>query len=151
MASGKPLLSPNWFRVAAVRPRLHDHVRITRHHFRGERWFVLEDLAENRVHRYAPAAQQAIALMDGQHTLDEIWQALASLGDERPTQDEMLHLMAQLDGASLLATASRCWTRTVSSMRRSGWCVRWLRSGGCCCGWPWSAGVRRRRVCTGRN
>jgi putative peptide zinc metalloprotease protein len=104
MASGKPLLSPNWFRVAAVRPRLHDHVRITRHHFRGERWFVLEDLAENRVHRYAPAAQQAIALMDGQHTLDEIWQALASLGDERPTQDEMLHLMAQLDGASLLAT-----------------------------------------------
>jgi putative peptide zinc metalloprotease protein len=104
MASGKPLLSPNWFRVASVRPRLHEHVRITRHHFRGERWFVLEDLAENRVHRYAPAAQQAIALMDGRHTLDEIWQALASLGEERPTQDEMLHLMAQLDGASLLAT-----------------------------------------------
>jgi putative peptide zinc metalloprotease protein len=104
MASGKPLLSPNWFRVAAVRPRLHEHVRITRHHFRGERWFVLEDLAENRVHRYAPAAQQAIVLMDGRHTLDEIWQALAKLGEERPTQDEMLHLMAQLDGASLLAT-----------------------------------------------
>jgi putative peptide zinc metalloprotease protein len=104
MASGKPLLSPNWFRVASVQPRLHAHVRITRHHFRGERWFVLEDLAENRVHRYAPAAQQAIALMDGRHTLDEIWQALASLGEERPTQDEMLHLMAQLDGASLLAT-----------------------------------------------
>jgi putative peptide zinc metalloprotease protein len=103
-SSGKPLLSTNWFRVAAVRPRLHEHVRITRHHFRGQRWFVLEDLAENRVHRYAPAAQQAIALMDGRHTLDEIWQSLASLGDERPTQDEMLHLMAQLDGASLLAT-----------------------------------------------
>jgi putative peptide zinc metalloprotease protein len=104
MASGKPLLSPNWFRVAAVRPRLHGHVRITRHHFRGERWFVLEDLAENRVHRYAPAAQQAVALMDGKHTLDEIWQSLAGLGEERPTQDEMLHLMAQLDGANLLAT-----------------------------------------------
>jgi putative peptide zinc metalloprotease protein len=104
MASGKPLLSPNWFRVASVRPRLHEHVRITRHHFRGDRWFVLEDLAENRVHRYAPAAQQAIALMDGKHTLDEIWRALGNLGEERPTQDELLHLMAQLDGASLLAT-----------------------------------------------
>ncbi len=104
MASGKPLLSPNWFRVAAVRPRLHEHVRITRHHFRGERWFVLEDLAENRVHRFSPAAQRAIALMDGQHTLDAIWQTLADLGEERPTQDEMLHLMAQLDSASLLAT-----------------------------------------------
>ena len=102
--SSKPLLSANWFRVAAVRPRLRDHVRITRQHFRGDRWFVLEDLVENSVHRFAPAAQQAIGLMDGSHTLDEIWQALAALGEERPTQDEMIHLMAQLDSANLLAT-----------------------------------------------
>jgi len=103
-SSGKPLLSAQWFRVAAVRPRLRDHVRITRQHFRGERWFVLEDLVENSVHRYAPAAQSAIGLMDGTHTLDEIWNALAGLGEERPTQDEMIHLLAQLDGANLLAT-----------------------------------------------
>lgn len=103
-STGKPLLSANWFRVAAVRPRLRDHVRITRQHYRGERWFVLEDLVENRVHRYAPAAQQAIGMMDGTHTLDEIWTALATLGEERPTQDEMIHLLAQLDGANLLAT-----------------------------------------------
>jgi putative peptide zinc metalloprotease protein len=102
--AGKPLLSANWFRVAAVRPRLRDHVRITRQHFRGDRWFVLEDLVENTVHRFAPAARQAMGLMDGSHTLDEIWTALAELGEERPTQDEMIHLMAQLDGANLLAT-----------------------------------------------
>jgi putative peptide zinc metalloprotease protein len=103
-SSGKPLLSANWFRVAAVRPRLRDHVRITRQHFRGDRWFVLEDLVENSVHRFAPAAQQAIGLMDGTHTLDEIWIALGELGEERPTQDELIHLLAQLDGANLLAT-----------------------------------------------
>jgi putative peptide zinc metalloprotease protein len=103
-SSGKPLLSAQWFRVAAVRPRLRDHVRITRQHFRGDRWFVLEDLVENSVHRYAPAAQAAIGLMDGTHTLDEIWTSLAGLGEERPTQDEMIHLLAQLDGANLLAT-----------------------------------------------
>jgi putative peptide zinc metalloprotease protein len=103
-AAGKPLLSANWFRVAAVRPRLRDHVRITRQHFRGERWFVLEDLVENSVHRFVPAAQQAIGMMDGDHTLDDIWTALRSLGEERPTQDELIHLMAQLDGANLLAT-----------------------------------------------
>jgi putative peptide zinc metalloprotease protein len=102
--SGKPLLSAQWFRVAAVRPRLRDHVRITRQHFRGDRWFVLEDLVENSVHRYAPAAQAAIGLMDGTHTLDEIWTSLAILGEERPTQDEMIHLLAQLDSANLLAT-----------------------------------------------
>lgn len=103
-SSGKPLLSANWFRVAAVRPRLRDHVRVTRQHFRGDRWFVLEDLVENNVHRFAPAAQQAIGLMDGTHTLDEIWIALGELGEERPTQDELIHLLAQLDGANLLAT-----------------------------------------------
>lgn len=102
--AGKPLLSANWFRVAAVRPRLREHVRITRQHFRGDRWFVLEDLVENSVHRFAPAAQQAIGLMDGTHTLDEIWTSLGALGEERPTQDELIHLMAQLDGANLLAT-----------------------------------------------
>ena len=102
--AGKPLLSANWFRVAAVRPRLRDHVRITRQHFRGERWFVMEDLVANSVHRFAPAAQQAIGMMDGSHTLDEIWTALGELGEERPTQDELIHLMAQLDSANLLAT-----------------------------------------------
>jgi putative peptide zinc metalloprotease protein len=102
--AGKPLLSANWYRVAAVRPRLRDHVRITRQQFRGDRWFVLQDLVEGRVHRYAPAAQQAIGLMDGSHTLDAIWTALAQLGEERPTQDELIHLLAQLDAANLLAT-----------------------------------------------
>jgi putative peptide zinc metalloprotease protein len=104
VSAGKPLLSANWFRVAAVRPRLRDHVRITRQHFRGDRWFVLEDLVEGSVHRFAPAAQKAIGLMDGAHTLDEIWIALGELGEERPTQDELIHLLAQLDGANLLAT-----------------------------------------------
>jgi putative peptide zinc metalloprotease protein len=104
VAMTKPLLSAQWFRVAGVRPRLRDHVRITRQHFRGDRWFVLEDLVENSVHRYAPAAQAAIGLMDGSHTLDKIWTSLAELGEERPTQDELIHLLAQLDGANLLAT-----------------------------------------------
>ena len=42
--------------------------------------------------------------MDGTNTLDTIWNALADLGEERPTQDELIHLLAQLDGANLLAT-----------------------------------------------
>jgi putative peptide zinc metalloprotease protein len=102
--SGKPLLSPQWFRVANVKPRLRPQVRITRQHFRNDRWFVLEDLVENAVHRYSPAAQAAIELMDGTNTLDKIWNALATLGEERPTQDELIHLLAQLDSAGLLST-----------------------------------------------
>ena len=73
-----------WFRVAAVCPRLSPHVRISRQHFRGQRWFVLEDTVQNRVHRFSPAAQHAIALMNGEHSVGAIWEALGRLGDERP-------------------------------------------------------------------
>ena len=96
-----------WFRVADVCPRLLGHVRVSRQHFRGQRWFVLEDTAHNRVHRFSPAAQQAVALMDGTHSVAAIWEALGRLGEERPTQDELIHLLAQLDGAELLATERR--------------------------------------------
>jgi putative peptide zinc metalloprotease protein len=126
--AGKPLLSANWFRAAGVRPRLRDHVRITRQHFRGERWFVLEDLVEGTVHRFAPAARRAIGLMDGSRTLDQIWIALAELGEERPTQDELIHLLAQMDGANLLATE---WMPDLGEMsnraRRSASTKLWRR------------------------
>ena len=105
MAEG--LRSQLWFRVATVCPRLSPHVRISRQHFRGQRWFVLEDTVQNRVHRFSPAAQQAVALMDGEHTVEQIWQSLSTLGEQRPTQDELIHLLAQLDGADLLMTERR--------------------------------------------
>jgi len=105
--SQKSLLSPSWYRVAQVRPRLRDDVRISRQSFRGTRWFVLEDHAQNKVHRFTPTAQRAIALMDGHHSVDDIWRALESLGEEKPSQDELIHLLAQLDSADLLATERR--------------------------------------------
>jgi putative peptide zinc metalloprotease protein len=107
MTAQKSRLSASWYRVAAVRPRLRGHVRLTRQAFRGERWFVLEDPAENRVHRFSPAAQRAIVLMDGEHSVDDIYRALESLGEERPTQDELITLLGQLDGANLLSTERR--------------------------------------------
>ena len=42
------LLSPSWYRVAALRPRLRLHARIRRHEYRGERWYVLDDLVSRR-------------------------------------------------------------------------------------------------------
>ncbi len=101
------LRSPLWYRVAGLRPRLRPHVRITRQAFRGAPWFVAEDGAHNRFHRFTPASHAAIALMDGTRTVEEIWLALEALQDQRPTQDELIHLLAQLDAADLLATAVR--------------------------------------------
>jgi putative peptide zinc metalloprotease protein len=101
------LQSPLWYRIAAVRPRLRPHVRITRQVFRDEIWYVAEDTAHNRFHRFPSAGHAAIALMDGTRTVDEIWRTLEDLGEDRPTQYEMIQLLAQLDGADLLASDQR--------------------------------------------
>jgi putative peptide zinc metalloprotease protein len=97
------LHSPSWYRVAGLRPRLRSHVRIHRHHYRGELWYVLEDRVSRRMHRFNPVAHYAIGLMDGYRSVQEIWDAtIARLGDDAPTQDEMIRLLGQLHSADVL-------------------------------------------------
>jgi len=98
------LYSRSWYRVADLRPRLRSHARIERHLYRGQVWFVLTDPLTGRVHRFPPATYQVIALLDGTRTMDEVWAlALERLGDEAPSQDETMRLLAQLHAADLLA------------------------------------------------
>lgn len=97
------LLSPSWYRVAELRPRLRSHVRIHRHHYRGELWYVLEDRISRRTHRFNPVAHYAIGLMDGRRSVQEIWDSAATrFGDDAPTQDEMIRLLSQLHSAEVL-------------------------------------------------
>jgi len=97
------LFSPNWYRVAPLTPRLRPHAQIHRHQYRGDTWYVLQDLASERFHRFSPAAYFVIGLMDGKHTVQRIWdQALAQLGDDAVTQDEVIQLLGQLHGADVL-------------------------------------------------
>ena len=99
----EPLFSASWYRVAELRPRLRGHARIHRHVYRGEPWYVLEDVANQRVHRYRPAAHAVIGLMDGERRVHDIWETAAeTLGDDAPTQDEMIRLLAQLHAADVL-------------------------------------------------
>jgi len=97
------LHSPSWYRVAELRPRLRSHVRIHRHHYRGDLWYVLEDRVSRRMHRFNPVAHYAIGLMDGFRTVQEIWDAATTrFGDDAPTQDEMIRLLGQLHSADVL-------------------------------------------------
>jgi len=97
------LHSPSWYRVAELRPRLRSHVRIHRHHYRGELWYVLEDRVSRRMHRFNRVAHYVVGLMDGRRTLQEIWgSATNRFGDDAPTQDEVIRLLGQLHGAELL-------------------------------------------------
>jgi putative peptide zinc metalloprotease protein len=95
--------SPSWYRVAGLKPRLRSHVEIHRHHYRGELWYVLQDHSSGRFQRFTPAANLIIGLMDGRRTVQEIWDASrARLGEDVPTQEEVIRLLSQLHSADLL-------------------------------------------------
>lgn len=98
-----PLLSNLWYRVAELKPTLRSHARLHRHRYRGQIWYLLQDPASGRVNRFAPAARLVIALMDGTHTVAELWEiANRRLGEAAPTQDEMIQLLGQLHAADML-------------------------------------------------
>ena len=97
------LFSPSWYRVARLRPRLRSHSQIHRHSYRDEVWYVLQDHLSGKFHRFSEGANHVIGLMDGRRTVDEIWQLAADeLGDDSPTQEEMIRLLAQLHAADVL-------------------------------------------------
>jgi len=105
MTIGSPLRSSLWYRVATLKPHLLARAKLHRHRYRGELWYLLQDPASNRVHRFTPAARLILAGMDGQRSVDDLWRlAQRHLGDDAPTQDEMIQLLGQLHGSDLLAT-----------------------------------------------
>ncbi|MFN0164151.1 MAG: hypothetical protein ACKVQQ_23185 [Burkholderiales bacterium] len=97
------LFSPSWYRVASLKPRIRSHAKILRQSFRGRVWYVLQDQAAERSHRFTPAAHHFIGLMDGARTVQELWDATsAHLGDAAPTQEDAIRLLGQLHAADAL-------------------------------------------------
>lgn len=100
-----PLQSSLWYRVAELRPQLVARARLHRHRYRGEVWYLLQDPASNKVHRFTPAARLVLSAMDGRRNVQQLWQLAARhLGDDAPSQDELIRLLGQLHGADLLMT-----------------------------------------------
>lgn len=101
--SARTTLSPQWYRVAPLKLRLPAHARLHRHHYRGDPWYLLQDPASGRVHRFSPAARLLLAALDGQRSVDDAWRlACRRLGEGAPTQDEVLQVLSQLHSADLL-------------------------------------------------
>ena len=44
----KAIFSSSWYRVAALKPRLRSHAEIHRHQYRGQTWYVLQELTMER-------------------------------------------------------------------------------------------------------
>ena len=97
------LYSPLWYRIADLKPRLRDHIQVHRHHYRDERWYILQDDATGSYYRFNPGVYFLIGLMNGKRSVNEIWeQAIEQLGDNAPNQDQTMQLLGQLHAADAL-------------------------------------------------
>ena len=99
----RSLFSQSWHSVAELKPRLMPGARIHRHVYRGEIWYVVQDQAGGRYHRFSPAAHALVMRMDGNATVQSLWdQACRDAPEEIPTQNEVVDLLIQLHAADLL-------------------------------------------------
>lgn len=120
----KNLFSPHWYRVANLKPRLRKHAQLHRHNYRGTPWYVLQDHSSGRFHRFSPAAYQLIGLMDGRHSMDQVWQhAARAMGEGSLTQAQAIQLLGQLYKADVLiadvsADTRELFLRQSSSARK---------------------------------
>jgi putative peptide zinc metalloprotease protein len=97
------IFSPYWYRIAGLRPRLRAHARIDRQYQRDQLWYVLEDRSSGRQYRFTPAAHDLLGAMDGEATVQQIWdRAVERRRQEAPTQEEVLRLLGMLHGLDLI-------------------------------------------------
>lgn len=99
----RPTFHESWYRVAELHPRLRSNVQVTRQHFRGMPWHVVQDHTNNAFFRLAEPAYRFVALLDGKRSVADAWKITNDqLGDEAPTQGEVIQLLGQLYTANLL-------------------------------------------------
>ncbi|HUW55882.1 MAG TPA: PqqD family peptide modification chaperone [Planctomycetota bacterium] len=103
MPVDRPTFSESWYRVASLRPRLRSTVQVHRQHFRGRMWHVLQDPASNQFFRLNEPAYHFVAMLDGRRTVADVWGTCnEQLGDDAPTQGEVIQLLGQLYVSNLL-------------------------------------------------
>jgi putative peptide zinc metalloprotease protein len=103
MTMAESLFSTYWYRVAKLKPLLRDSTDISRHIYRGQPWYVLRNRLNGRNHRFNAAAYALIGQMDGQRTVQDIWDNAGGLSaDALPTQDEFIRLLGRLHDADLI-------------------------------------------------
>ena len=97
------MFSKQWYRVAKLLPKTRTNVTTHRHYYRGETWYVLSSKTNQRHLRIDAGAFYVFSQFDGERTVDEAWEAgLEVLGDDAPSQDELLNLLSELFDSSFL-------------------------------------------------
>jgi putative peptide zinc metalloprotease protein len=103
VAIERPTFHESWYRVEGLHPRLRTTVQISRQHFRGQPWHVVQDHTNNAFFRLAEPAYRFVGMLDGRRSVADAWKLVnEQLGDDAPTQGEAIQLLGQLYTANLL-------------------------------------------------
>ena len=99
-----PFLSGDWYRVAALKPRVCRQVDFHRQIFRGMVWVIVQDHQSGKFNRLTPQGHYLFGRMNGERTLQSLWQdACDQFPDDPPTQGDAIKLLSQLYQADLIA------------------------------------------------
>ncbi|MBL4700021.1 MAG: hypothetical protein JKX85_02085, partial [Phycisphaeraceae bacterium] len=99
----RPTFSQNWSRVSRLTPTLRPHVQMTRQLFRGEQWYIVHDPISNNFFRLNPVAHHFVGLLDSKRSIDDAWRLTTDrYADMAPTQNEVVHILGQLNQSNLL-------------------------------------------------
>ncbi len=86
-----------WSQVANLRPQLHKHVSAHPHDFRGTRWYILSDSVRGKHLRFNDVAYEFIGRLDGDQSVEEIYQQVKSkLPEDSPSRQDLLSILVQL-------------------------------------------------------
>jgi putative peptide zinc metalloprotease protein len=97
------LVSGSWYRVAPLKPSLVAGLKIVRHEVRDQVWHILVEPGSGRQLRLNPAAYAFAGRCNGDATVESLWTLLlARKGEDAPTQDDILRLLAQLFRAGMV-------------------------------------------------
>jgi putative peptide zinc metalloprotease protein len=94
--------SSRWYRVAHLTPSLSPQIELRRQRLRGETWYMLSDRALGRSVRLNASAYAIVGRIDGQSTVQQLWDRSLLHAQEAVTQDELIDILAQLREAALL-------------------------------------------------
>ncbi len=97
------IYSPIWSRYSQMRPQLLAGVTLQQTQSHHQQWSRLSNNSTGTHYRINFQAYQFIGRCDGRNTTGEIWEILPKiLGDQTPSQDELIHLLTELDRHDLL-------------------------------------------------
>lgn len=97
------LFSPLWYKYAPLKPKLKSQIKVQAQHYREQQWYLLLNEANDTQYRINGMAYALIGRCDGHFTVQQVWQAaLDTMGDDAPTQTELIQLLNELDQKEFL-------------------------------------------------